>query len=66
MNDNNVSCPFERVEGAFPPETPIGMAYVPFQQWEEPLPENTALENGTVFPSLVLPFVGKEVPYNDR
>ncbi|MCL2054063.1 MAG: spore coat associated protein CotJA [Oscillospiraceae bacterium] len=40
----------------FPPETPIGMAYVPFQQWEAPLPENIALEKGTVFPSLFLPF----------
>ena len=65
MNENNMGCPFKSVTSAFPPETPIGMAYVPFQQWEETLPENTALENGTIFPSLVLPFVGKEVPYND-
>lgn len=51
---------------AFPAETPIGMCYVPFQQWEEPYAENIALERGTMFPSLDLPFCGKEVSGNER
>jgi hypothetical protein len=45
---------------AFPAETPIGMCYVPFQQWETPFAENVALEKGTIFPSLDLPFMGRE------
>lgn len=49
----------------FPSETPVGMCYVPFQQWETPYAENTALEIGTMFPSLNLPFLGKEVDTND-
>ena len=44
----------------FPDKTPIGMCYVPFQQWETPFAENVALEKGTIFPSLDLPFLGKE------
>lgn len=51
---------------AFPAETPIGMCYVPFQQWETPYAENIALERGTIFPSLDLPFCGKEVPGDER
>lgn len=45
----------------FPDETPIGMTYVPFQQWEAVYPENTAFERGTIFPSLYLPFSCQEV-----
>lgn len=48
-------------EGRFPEHTPIGMAYVPFQQWEEPYPENKALEEGTIFPSLNLKFYGRKI-----
>lgn len=46
--------------GKFPQNTPDAMAYVPYQQWEETYKENTALERGTIFPSLDLPFYGKE------
>lgn len=45
----------------FPEETPIGMCYVPFQQWETPYAENMALERGTMFPGLDKPFCGKEI-----
>ncbi|MDR0992931.1 MAG: spore coat associated protein CotJA [Ruminococcus sp.] len=45
-----------QIPGDFPPKTPIGMCYVPFQQWETPLAENIGFEAGTIFPSLVLPF----------
>lgn len=48
-------------EGKFPEHTPIAMAYVPFQQWEEPYPENKALEEGTIFPSLNLKFCGRKI-----
>lgn len=44
----------------FPESTPPAMAYVPFQQWEEPYAPNKALSAGTIFPSLDLPFTGKE------
>ena len=50
----------------FPAETPVGMCYVPFQQWETPYAENAALERGTIFPSLDLPFYGREVKNNGR
>ena len=50
----------------FPAETPVGMCYVPFQQWETPYAENVALERGTIFPSLDLPFYGREVNSNGR
>jgi hypothetical protein len=45
-----------QIPSNFPPKTPIGMCYVPFQQWETPLAENIGFEAGTIFPSLVLPF----------
>jgi hypothetical protein len=45
-----------QIPGDFPTETPVGMCYVPFQQWESPLAENVGFEAGTIFPSLVMPF----------
>lgn len=45
---------------AFPSETPIGMAYVPYQMWEEPYDMETAHSRGTIFPSLDKPFIGEE------
>lgn len=49
----------------WPAEMPIGMCYVPFQQWEKPYAENVALERGTIFPSLDLPFMGREEYHNE-
>ena len=43
-------------QGVFPAQLTLAMAYVPYQSWEEPLPDSQALEAGTVFPSLVKPF----------
>ena len=37
---------------------PVAMAYVPMQPWGEPYDYVTALERGTLFPSLDLPFEG--------
>lgn len=53
-------------KSTFPADTPIGMCYVPFQKWETPYNENIALERGTIFPSLDLPFCGKEIADYER
>lgn len=37
----------------------LAMSYVPWQQWEDLYEECEALERGTAFPSLYLPFYGK-------
>lgn len=44
------------IESRFPAETPLAMSYVPYQEWEETYKENKALEVGTIFPSLNLPY----------
>lgn len=44
-------------QGTFPAKMSLAMAYVPYQYWEEPMPESEALDSGTVFPSLVKPFM---------
>ena len=40
----------------FPKNTPLAMAYVPFQQWGETYSDDEALSRGTLFPELDLPF----------
>lgn len=37
---------------------PLGMGYVPWQQWNKVYDINKALERGTIFPELDLPFYG--------
>lgn len=44
-------------EGVFPARLTLAMAYVPYQCWEEPSEAADALAQGTVFPSLVKPFM---------
>lgn len=66
MNDSDGMNNMNGTLRPFPAETPIGMCYVPFQQWEKPYAENIALEQGTMFPSLDLPFLGREVSGNGR
>ncbi len=41
-----------------PEQMPPGMAYVPYQQWEEPYDADTAFPAGTIFPALDYPFRG--------
>lgn len=64
MNNNSYSkCSAEELtvpKGRFPENMPLAMAYVPYQSWEETYAENTALAKGTIFPSLDLPFLGRE------
>lgn len=50
----------------FPKNTPIGMAYVPVQQWGKTYDEITAFERGTLFPELDLPFAPEEGCCNER
>lgn len=42
----------------FPKNTPLAMAYVPFQQWGQVYDDSEALCKGTLFPELDLPFTG--------
>lgn len=44
-------------QGVFPAGLSLSMAYVPYQSWEDTLPPAQALREGTVFPSLVKPFL---------
>ena len=39
----------------------LAMAYVPWQEWETMYDDERALERGTAFPSLDLPFMGKGI-----
>ena len=39
----------------------LAMAYVPWQKWENMYDDEMALEMGTAFPSLNLPFCGRGV-----
>ena len=41
---------------------PLAMAYVPFQKWRSTYPLEKALERGTLFPDLDLPFKGGMKP----
>lgn len=40
---------------------PLGMSYVPWQNWEDMFDPENALERGTAFPSLEMPFCRKGV-----
>lgn len=46
--------------GRFPENTPIGMAYVPMQQWGETYNIEKGFDRGTIFPELDLPFAPEE------
>lgn len=43
----------------FPDETPLAMAYIPFQQWGETYEASVGFKKGTIFPDIDKPFVGK-------
>lgn len=51
-------CPMPQT--VFPKNTPVAMAYIPYQQWETPYESEVALSRGTIFPSLDKPFIGEE------
>ena len=52
--------------GAMPRKLALAMAYVPFQTWEKPYEDDTALCRGTAFPCLDKPFIGEEAVKNAR
>lgn len=45
----------------FPEETPVAMAYVPFQQWGATMTPEAAFDAGTLFPDLDKPFLGRRI-----
>lgn len=47
--------PHSDVTGRFPSETPLAMAYVPYQTFEKVYESDTALCRGTLFPELDFP-----------
>ena len=42
-------------------ELPLAMAYVPMQSWGETYDGLKALDSGTIFPELDLPFCGRRL-----
>lgn len=54
--DINAKTVYDGETSRFPANTPLAMAYVPYQQWGEVYDGGDALENGTLFPDLVFPF----------
>lgn len=40
---------------------PLAMAYVPFQRWGSIYDPSRALQRGTIFPDLDMPFCGREL-----
>lgn len=47
-------------------ELPLAMSYVPMQKWEDMYAPSVALERGTLFAKLDLPFIGKEAVQSGR
>ncbi len=57
-SQNSVSSGSET--GSFPSSRfPVGMGYVPWQQWGMTYEPAKALKSGTIFPCLDLPFLGR-------
>ena len=55
VNPNDMTYKFD---GSNQSKQPIGICYVPMQEWEKIYDEDTAFSVGTLFPSLNLPFLG--------
>ncbi|HEX2938565.1 MAG TPA: spore coat associated protein CotJA [Ruminiclostridium sp.] len=49
--------PMQPDKTAFPAQTPIAMAYVPFQQLSAVYDENAGFKIGTIFPDLDKPWL---------
>ena len=47
-------------------DLPLAMSYVPMQKWEDIYAPAMALDRGTLFAKLDLPFIGKEAVENGR
>ena len=53
------SCRKDSSMSAFPAETPVGMAYVPYQQWKNIYEPAVGIDRGTIFEDLDKPFLGE-------
>lgn len=56
------SCPMPKT--VFPKDTPLAMAYIPFQHWDEVYEAEVGFSRGTIFPALDKPFIGEEAVKN--
>jgi len=54
--DSQYDCDSKEERTVFPAVTPVGMAYVPFQQWGNVYKSGEGFEKGTMFPVLYMPF----------
>ena len=52
------NCRKDSSMSAFPAETPVGMAYVPYQQWKNIYEPAVGIDRGTIFEDLDKPFLG--------
>lgn len=50
VTDNTMNCNIDNM--------PLAMAYVPMQRWGKVYSNDVALNRGTIFPELDLPFLG--------
>jgi len=57
-NDTGCSCNTDRT---YFDDMPLAMAYVPWQDWSQVYEPCQALGEGTIFPELNLPFLGRSV-----
>lgn len=57
---SEICCALDSSMSAFPAETPVGMAYVPYQKWKNVYEPSVALVRGTVFEDLDKPFLGEK------
>ena len=55
MESNNKDLGSRRLD-----DLPLAMSYVPMQKWEDLYAPAVALERGTLFCKLDLPFIGEE------
>lgn len=58
MNNNCTSCKNPRNDVCLD-NVPLGMAYVPWQIWDDVYDLNKGLHAGTIFPCLDKPFIGR-------
>lgn len=56
--DSNTMPMHPTTRSAFPPETPVGMAYIPWQTMEDVYDPEAGLSAGTIFPDLDKPWFG--------
>lgn len=56
-NSNSCECGFDEEMDVFPSEPMLAQSYVPWQYMNETFKACTGLDNGTIFPELVSPYM---------